>query len=76
MNPVDQFRAAFFDKVIQEEKKQEEERRQAQAKCFHKYDMIEQTFANGYQQRSCSKCGHGAVRKITVWEGTKGCVIS
>ena len=77
MNPVDEFRNAFFEKVIKEEKEKEEEERLVQSKCFHLYNIIDSTFIKkDYQLRTCSKCGHSMIRRTVIWEGTKSCVIS
>lgn len=73
---VDEFRMNFFDKMIEEEEKLAKEEREKQAKCFHHYNLILMTHPNGYQTRGCSKCDHVAMKRITVWEGSKGCVLS
>jgi hypothetical protein len=38
--------------------------------------MILTTHPNGYQTRACNKCEHVAMKRVTVWEGSKACVIS
>jgi hypothetical protein len=63
MNPIDEFRSAFFQKLIQ-------------SKCFHLYNIIDETFSNTHQQRTCSKCGHSLIKRINVWEGSKSCIIA
>lgn len=75
-NPIDDFRAAFFTNVIEEARKQEETTKLLQSKCTHHYSLVLESYANQYQLRACNKCGHSAVRKREVWEGTKNCVIS
>jgi len=75
-NQIDQFRETFFNNLIEEAKKQEETTKIMQSKCTHHYNMILESYANHYQLRACNKCGHSAVRKLEVWEGTKNCVIS
>jgi len=76
-NEVDEFRNAFFAKLIEEEKAKERALKLAQANCFHKYDLMGLITPNRYQHRTCSKCGHSALKSINVWEGTKngGCSI-
>lgn len=76
MNPIDEFRSAFFQKVIDQEKEQERMEKEMQSKCFHLYNIIDDTFSNTHQQRTCSKCGHSLMKRISVWEGTKKCVIA
>jgi hypothetical protein len=78
INPVDQFRNDFFEKLIKEEKAKEQAKLMAQKQCFHKYNIMGLVNANGYQERSCSKCGHSALKSVRVWEGSKNgeCVIS
>jgi predicted nucleic-acid-binding Zn-ribbon protein len=77
MNPIDEFRNAFFQKVIDEEKEREAEEKRIQSKCFHLYNIIDETFIKkDYQQRTCSKCGHSMIRRTKIWEGTKTCIVS
>ena len=76
MNPVDEFRNAFFQKVIDQEKEREREEKEIQSKCFHLYNIIDETFSNTHQQRTCSKCGHSLIKRIEVWEGSKRCIIA
>lgn len=75
-NEIDDFRTQFFDNVIQAEKEKEAERERKQKACYHLYDIIYPVNANGYQFRTCSKCEFTAYKKLTVWEGTKRCVVS
>jgi len=76
MNPIDEFRSAFFQKVIDQEKEQERLEKEMQSKCFHLYNIIDDTFSNTHQQRTCSKCGHSLIKRIQVWEGSKRCIIA
>jgi hypothetical protein len=78
INPVDKFRNDFFEKLIKEEKEKEKAILMAQKQCFHKYNIMGLVNTNGYQERTCSKCGHSAVKSVRVWEGSKNgeCVIS
>jgi hypothetical protein len=78
VNEVDKFRNDFFEKLIKEEKEKEKAKIMAQKHCFHNYNMMGIVGANGYQERSCSKCGHTALKSVRVWEGSKNgdCVIS
>jgi hypothetical protein len=55
MNPIDQFRQAFFDKVIREETAKEQQQKRIQRNCFHRY------VAETYQRKTCSKCGHSVI---------------
>jgi hypothetical protein len=75
-NEIDDFRQQFFEKVIADKQQQEREEKQKQAKCFHVFNMVGLVLPNGYQERTCSKCGLSAVKRVKVWEGTKGCTIS
>ena len=74
-NEIDDFRQQFFQKVIEEEHQKQKEEKRVQAACFHLFNMIGSTSPNGYQERTCSKCGLSAVKRIQVWEGTKTCSI-
>jgi hypothetical protein len=71
VNEVDKFRNNFFEKLIKDEKEKERALKLAQANCFHNYNIMSLIGDNGYQQRTCSKCGHSALKSIRVWEGTK-----
>lgn len=76
-NEIDKFRADFFDKLIQEEKAKERQLVLKQKNCFHNYNIRGRISDRGYQHRTCSKCGHSAIKAVKVWEGTKnGCIIS
>jgi hypothetical protein len=77
-NEVDEFRKNFFEKLINEEKEKEKARIMAQKHCFHSYNVMGLINKNGYQERTCSKCGHSALKSVRVWEGSKNgeCVIS
>lgn len=78
INPVDEFRNAFFEKLIKEEKEKERAQQLAQKNCFHNYNIMGIPSQTGYQERTCSKCGHSALKSIRIWEGTKNgnCVIA
>ena len=79
MDEINRFRQAFFDTVIESEQKKEQEERLLQSTCFHLYKIIGETYHRKritYQQRACSKCGHTAIKRLEVWEGSKGCSIS
>lgn len=75
-NEIDDFRQQFFEKVIADEQQKQKEEKRLQAACFHLFNVIGTTQPNGYQERSCSKCGLTNVKRISVWEGTKNCVIA
>jgi len=75
-NPVDEFRINFFDSLIKEETEKVQQLKLQQQNCFHHYSLVIDTYQGEYQLRACSKCGHTAVRRISVWEGSKACVIS
>lgn len=77
VNEIDKFRNDFFDKLIKEEKEKEATILRQQSNCVHKYDRLGHP-SNGYQLRTCSKCGHSAVKSVRVWQGTENgtCVIS
>ena len=78
VNEIDKFRNDFFDKLIKEERQKEAELMRQQANCLHKYDKLGRPNANGYQLRTCSKCGHHAIKSARVWRGTENgsCIIS
>lgn len=71
INPVDKFRNEFFEKIIKEEKEKEKALEIAQKTCFHNYNIMGITNQNGYQERTCSKCSHSAIKSVRVWEGSK-----
>ena len=77
-NEVDEFRKNFFEKLIKEEKEKERAKIMAQKQCFHNYNLMGLVNENGYQERTCSKCGHSALKSVRVWEGSKNgeCIIS
>jgi hypothetical protein len=70
-NEVDEFRNNFFNNLIKDEKEKERALKLAQANCFHNYNIMSLVNEGGYQTRTCSKCGHSALKNIRVWEGTK-----
>ena len=76
IDPLEKFRNDFFDKLIKEEKAKQNAIMLAQKNCFHKYDLQGDMTSNGYQERTCSKCGHTAFKSVRIWEGTKNCIIS
>jgi len=63
MNPVDQFRHAFYDKLVVEEKEKEKAQKQKERKCFHRYDLSNPSLMNGYNEWECSKCGQTVLRR-------------
>ena len=77
VNEVDKFRSDFFNKLIKEEKEKERAKILEQKRCHHKYDIQGNITENGYQERTCSKCGHSALKSVRVWEGSKNgnCII-
>jgi hypothetical protein len=78
INEVDKFRKDYFEKLIKAEKDKEKEIVLAQKNCFHYYNLMGIVTGNGYQQRTCSKCGHTDIKSIRTWESmsNKNCVIS
>ena len=70
-NEIDEFRNNFFENLIKDEQEKERAIKLAQANCFHNYNIMGPVNGNGYQSRTCSKCGHSAFKNIRVWEGTK-----
>jgi hypothetical protein len=70
-NEVDEFRNNFFKNLINDEKEKERALQLAQKNCFHNYNIMSIVNENGYQSRTCSKCGLSALKNIKVWEGTK-----
>jgi len=78
MDEINKFRQAFFDKVIADEVQKQQEEKLLKSKCFHLYNIIEDTYENRnitYQYRTCSKCGHSTIKRREAWEGSKRCVI-
>ena len=75
-NEIDDFRQQFFQNVIDVEEQRQKEERRKQAACFHLFNIIGHIATNGYQERTCSKCGLSAIKRLQVWEGTKRCTIS
>ena len=77
INEIDKFRNDFFDKVIKDAKEKERLKKLAQKTCFHKYSLMGTITAAAYQERTCSKCGHSAIKSVRVWEGSKNgeCII-
>ena len=67
VNEIDKFRQDFFDKVIADEKEKERILKEKQRKCFHTYNIMGLTGPNGYQERTCSKCGHSDIKSLRVW---------
>ena len=78
VNEIDKFRNDFFDKVIKDAKEKEQIKKLAQKNCYHKYIITDSITATGYQERTCSKCGHSAIKSVRVWEGSKNgeCIIA
>lgn len=73
INEIDKFRNDFFDKVIKDAKEKENAKKLAQKNCFHKYiimDPVAAVAASGYQERTCSKCEHSAIKSVRVWQGS------
>ena len=81
VNEVDKFRQDFFDKIIKERKERERKTKLLQSNCFHKYDLIGDANEQGYQEITCSKCGHSTLKRAMNTaskqvDGTKnGCII-
>ena len=78
MDEINKFRQAFFDNVIAVETQKQQEEKLLKANCFHLYNIIGDSYDNRkitYQHRTCSKCGHSAIKRREAWEGSKGCVI-
>ena len=79
INEIDKFRADFFDKVIKDAKEKENAKKLAQKNCFHKYTITGPISQSGYQERTCSKCEHSAIKSVRVWQGINGrseCIIA
>ena len=77
VNEIDKFRSDFFDKVIKDANEKERAEKLAQKNCFHKYTLLGVITQSDYQERTCSKCGHSAIKSVRVWEGSKNgeCII-
>ena len=79
INEIDKFRNDFFDKVIKDAKEKEQTEKLAQKNCFHNYNIMGPITSNAYQERTCSKCNHSAIKSVRVWEGNKSgseCIIA
>jgi len=78
INQIDEFRRKFFENMIKEEKEKERQLKQRQLQCFHNYSIVGLTNEKGYQERTCSKCGHSTLRSLQVWQGTphSSCIIA
>lgn len=78
INPVDKFRNDFFDNLIKEEREKERIKMIKQKKCSHIYNVMGILNNSGYQERTCSKCGHSDIKSVRVWEATKNgnCIIA
>ena len=70
INEIDKFRQDFFNKVIADEKEKERTIKEKQRACFHNYNLMGLIGANGYQERTCSKCEHSVTKSIRVWQGS------
>jgi hypothetical protein len=75
-NEIDEFRKTFFEKVIEEEKQKEQIQKRTEKNCFHHYNVIEQTYPNGHEERSCSKCGHTIIKHPRILKNVNSCIIS
>ena len=74
-NEVDDFRAAFLDRVIQEQQTREREQRRKQAHCFHQYRLQTATHTQKpvgalgpvnlpFVTLVCPRCEHTIVRHV------------
>lgn len=65
-NPIDEFRKAFFDKVIAQEKETAAALKRKQTNCWHNYKLNTDTDTTQYRYivLICSKCGHSSTRRI------------
>lgn len=75
-NEIDEFRNKFFNSVIQAELDRNKQLKEIQSTCYHHYTILGTINQNGYQERTCSKCGVTAIKSLRVWEGTKQCTIT
>lgn len=68
-NEVDDFRAAFFDRVVQVEQERERAIRRKQANCFHRYAASTGTvgaqgpIVDPFVALQCVLCQHAIVRR-------------
>ena len=76
IDKIDQIRAEFFDRLIEEGKQREQEQKRQQAICLHNY-TVEGPIIREWQMRTCERCGHEAIKRITTWQRGDGkCAIS
>lgn len=64
MNPVDQFRQAFYEKIIKEEEVKERQQQLKERNCVHLFNQEVPCYVRGYRQIECSKCGRVLFHKI------------
>ena len=69
INEIDKFRNDFLDTIIKDAKEKENAKKLAQKNCFHKYTITGPKTPSGYQERTCSKCEHSAIKSVKVWQG-------
>jgi hypothetical protein len=63
MNPIDQFRRAFYEKLIAEEQTKERQEQLKQRNCVHLYNREVPSDLVGFRQMECSKCGRVLFQK-------------
>lgn len=72
MNPIDEFRYTFLEKVIQDEKIKRQEYEAIQRMCHHRFSKEIPSYLNGYRRFECDKCGYTTLRRANTLKGTKG----
>jgi hypothetical protein len=72
MNPIDQFRYAFYEKLVTEEKAKEQQQHLKERNCYHRYDIEVNSYLDGYRRWECSKCGRTTLRRANTLKGTNG----
>lgn len=76
---IDQFRNAFYTKLIAEETAREQQQALMERNCFHVYRKEIPSLLDGYRRFVCDKCGRTTLRRANTQKGTTGvnaCLIS
>ena len=69
---VDQFRDAFYSKLIAEETTREQQQHLLERNCFHRYSKEIPSLLDGYRRFVCDKCGRTTLRRANTQKGTSG----
>ena len=67
VDPIDQIRMNFFDRVIAEEKERQAAEKRQQAVCVHRYQTTGWIIGE-WEMRACETCGHEAIKRVRSWQ--------